>query len=137
MAKGRFKKVVVPATTNNITKAIVNFLDSEGHCAVRVNRTGIWDRKGKFFRKSGTTKAVLDIHCTLKPHGRSLWIDTKTGTDTPSLEQLQFAKEVAEANGLAIFIVDYANFLAWYNSFDEMKVSKEEGARHKAFYHGI
>jgi hypothetical protein len=112
--KGKFRLKTVPATTNNITKAIVNFLNAEGHCAVRIERTGIWDRKGGFFRKSGTLKAVLDIHATLKPSGRSLWIDTKTGKDSPSEDQLQFAAEVKAAGGEAWFVETYDHFLYLY-----------------------
>jgi hypothetical protein len=113
--KGNFKLKTVPKTTNNITKAIVNFLDREGHCAVRIERTGIWDRKRGFFRKSGTLKAVLDIHCTLKPRGATLWVDTKNEGDKASDQQIDFANDTIAAGGFVFFAKDAEDFYKWYH----------------------
>jgi hypothetical protein len=45
----RVKKV--PATTNNITQAIINFLRSRGHWAARINNGAVYDPEAKAFRR--------------------------------------------------------------------------------------
>ena len=116
MAKTKF----VPATTNNITKAIINLLRSEGHSASRVNTQGQYDGKLKTWRKSGSTKGVFDIISCIKGRnglGRFLSIDIKKGNDKLNKDQIVFMKGVRDAGGIALEIESYAQFVEWYELF--------------------
>ena len=117
MRKGHYKTVTVPATTNNITKGIINFLNSEGHVAVRINVGGIYDPVYGKHRPSGGTVGVLDIQCTLAPIGRTLVIDTKKGKDSASPEQEQYAADVTAAGGIAYFAPSVDAFIEFYTNF--------------------
>ncbi len=111
-----YKLKKVPATTNNITKAIINFLNSEGHIAVRINVQGQWDEKLFMWRKSGSTSGVLDIACTLAPIGKHLVIDIKRGNDTLSEDQEDYISKVRLCGGIALEIGSYAEFISVYQT---------------------
>jgi hypothetical protein len=120
------KTVKVPATTNNITIGIVNFLKARGHSASRVNTTGIWDERLQRFRTTGARKGFYDIAATIKtkfvgahgkPIGMSVFIDTKRGRDKLSKEQLEFRNEIMEAGGCCFESKTYYDFEEWYNLF--------------------
>lgn len=117
MAKTRIKKV--PATTNNITKAIIAYLLNEGHSASRVNVQGQYDPNIPGWRPSGSRKGFFDIACCIKDSngvGRFVAIDIKKGNDKLSKDQLKFIKEVENAGGTAIEISTYGEFLEWYSN---------------------
>lgn len=120
-----WRKKVVPATTNNITQAIINHLLSEGHSASRVNVIGIWDPSLNNglggYRPSGTRKGLLDISAVLKPLGRALWIDVKNAAtgDRLSKDQKQFIAEVEACGGL---VFAAASYQAWLDYYNELKL---------------
>lgn len=116
MKKGYYKKILAPATTENITKGIINFLNNEGHFAMRIERTGIWDEAKQQFRKSGTTESVLDIYCCLAPSGRSLWIDVKKGKDRLSTGQKNFIADIKERGGFAGSAKTLVEAQSFYNN---------------------
>lgn len=115
--EGRFVKRRVPVTTNNITKAIINYLLSEGHSASRVNVQGQYDDKLRVWRKSGARKGVLDIIGCIKPDGRFIAIDVKVGDDKLSPEQSEFIMEIRRAGGIAFDVSSYKDFLFYYDHF--------------------
>ena len=107
----------VPATTNNVTRAIINHLRSQGHYAGRINTTGIYDPVvGQFRKIADEEKGKFDIYACLAPSGRSMWIDVKSGTDRPSPEQLRFQEWIRESGGIAEFFKTYKQFTDWYKS---------------------
>lgn len=110
MAKGKWVTKVVPATTNNITTGIINFLESKGHVADRMNRTGIYDAKLNIWRKSPSKWHYLDIYSCLMPRGLSLWVDTKKGRDKLSDEQQDFIRAIIAAGGFAYAVGSLAEF---------------------------
>lgn len=116
--KIRTKKV--PATTNNITMAIVNYLLSKGHSASRVNTQGQYDVSIGRWRPSGARKGFFDISACIKDSagvGLFIAIDIKKGSDKLSKEQLKFMKEVESSGGIAFEIGSYQEFIEWYNDF--------------------
>lgn len=129
MAKGKFVKKVVPKTTNNQTEAIVNFLLSEGHSASRVNTTGVYDKNGGFFRKTGGRVGFSDIIATLKtrfnhpngrPFGVTLAVECKfTDGDEVSDEQKEFLAENSNAGGLSLIAHSVEEFYLMYNVIKE------------------
>ena len=112
-----YRKKRVKATTNNLTKAIINFLESEGHYAGRINNTGIYDPVNQQWRSiPERERGKFDICACLHPEGKTLWIDVKTGTDTPSDYQLIFQERIRFSGGFAIFIKTYNEFETWYKT---------------------
>lgn len=113
----------MPATTNNLTKAIVNYLNSRGHFAFRVNNGAVYDPVRKVFRRRRKgDPAISDVHCTLNPSGLSLWIEVKNAYTRDRIKkgQRDFAKRIKECGGMHLFATTYDRFLAWYddNVFD-------------------
>ena len=118
--KNRIKITRVPATTNNITKAIIGFLLSEGHSASRVNVQGQWDDRLQIWRPSGSRKGFLDVSACIRDSngvGRYCVFDVKKGKDTLSDDQKEFIVEVEGAGGIAIEIESYDYFKTWYTNY--------------------
>lgn len=134
----RTVKKKVPATTNNITKGIINFLLEKGHSASRVNTTGVWDEQKQAFRRTGARKGFYDINATLKTKysakvlfdpemgtyvdrsiGLTLAIDTKRGRDKLGDDQIKFRDEILAAGGLTFESKNYNDFVLYYYDFIE------------------
>lgn len=109
-----YKVKKVPATTNNITQGIINFLESRGHIADRMNRTGVYDPATKTFRKTSSKHNYLDIYACLAPLGLSLWVDTKRGRDKLSAGQEKFIKDILARGGMAYAVSSLAEFETIY-----------------------
>lgn len=119
MAKGRFVKKVVPETTNNITKGIVNQIISDGWSASRINTTGIYDPVIGDFRKSGARKGFSDVAACIR--GMFVVIEVKnksTGDRLKKQDQIEFIAEVKAAGGIAYIAETMAGFNQWY--FNEL-----------------
>lgn len=125
MVKTKTKRV--PATTNNITKGIINFLNLKGHCAFRVNTTGVWDTNNKRFRKiAKDSKGVPDIIACMCPYqGMSgthdlpglfygFEIKNKLTRDSTSFDQERFRARVQCSKGTLITITCMQDFTDWF-----------------------
>lgn len=127
MAPYKSKKVF--ATTNNITKGIINYLLANGHSASRINTQGQWDENLGMWRKSGSRKGFFDIACCIKSPvkniGIFLVIDVKKGNDTLSPDQIDFMNEIRSSGGIAFSIDSIDEF---YERFDNLiKTLKSNG----------
>jgi hypothetical protein len=127
----RIKTKRVPATTENITEGIINFLNAMGHFAFRVNTTGVWDPGKEFFRKS-PNRGTADIICSMayrKPItgvagtmifniGVFLAVEVKNALtfDTLRDDQKIFRDNVRATNGLYLIAYSYDDFLNWYKT---------------------
>lgn len=130
-----WKLKTVPATTNNLTKAIINDLLSRGHSASRINTQGQFEpanaadftpgiramitalRKiglvvGRW-RKSGSRTGYLDISACI--FGRGVVIDIKSGKDRLSKDQKDFITEWVAAGGIAASFGTKAEYDSWYS----------------------
>lgn len=122
----------VSATTNNITTGIVNFLNSKGHFAFRVNTTGIYDPVARIFRKqSEESEGCSDIISCMRVEGTNydreantfrsvglfygLEVKNKLTKDKMRKSQLKFKQRVEAAGGVYVAIESYPWFLNWYN----------------------
>jgi hypothetical protein len=119
----RVKKV--PATTNNLTQAIINFLRSRGHWAGRINNGAVYDPEAKAFRrKRKDDPALADISGVLSPSGVAIWIEVKNAAtgDKPKSRQKDFAQEITSRGGYHYFAKRYEDFIVWYNDniFDNL-----------------
>jgi hypothetical protein len=132
MAKTKRTRIVkVPGTTANITKGIINFLNSKGHFAFRVNNTGVWDEARQAFRRANTEPGIADILCCFhytKPMingplltnfnvGIFMAIEVKNEEtkDRMSPAQINFRENVAAAGGTYLTTPSLGSFIKWYN----------------------
>lgn len=136
----RTKVVKVPATTNNITKAIVNFLLSEGHTASRINTGGTYDEAKQRYIPSGSRNGFSDISAGIRGIynitdfvGIETWpfkycqyvaIEIKKGKDEMRDDQVIFLAEVEHAGGIYLEIKTYQQFLDWYS--DQTWINKSK-----------
>jgi hypothetical protein len=139
MRKGKFVVKAVPVTANNITTAVMNFLESEGHLPARINTEGQfvpidssfwrWDSIKDvvswlhslklvigWFRKTNSTLGVSDTLTCLRPIGKYLAIEIKHGKDRLRPEQSKYLQDVKAAGGLAYVVHSYTEFLEIYNN---------------------
>ncbi len=125
MAKGRFVKKIVPATSTNKQKHIVNFLLSEGHSASRINTTGIYKEEIKQYIRGGGRVGHSDISGVFKSKyyfplsqtqiGIAFYIEGKwTDGDTLSTEQKEFRAEVTAAGAFYLLCESVEAFNIWY-----------------------
>lgn len=121
--KARTRKV--PATTNNITTGIVNFLNSKGHCAFRVNTAGIWDRVAGTYRRMPAASlgcpdviACMSHSRALVPNGLFVGFEIKNEqtNDRKSEDQKLFHKRIEYAGGTVITVPSLSYFMDWYAS---------------------
>jgi hypothetical protein len=129
---GRYKIVRVPATTNNLTEGIINFLNSRGHFAFRVNNGAVYDPERQAFRRpAANAPAIADIHCTLYPSGLSCWIEVKnaaTGDRVRGSKQKDFAAEIKKRGGFHYFAKTYDDFKRWYSTYIQFDAVIEKDA---------
>lgn len=129
----------VPATTNNITTGIINYLRKDGHSASRVNTQGNFEpahppgrnspvAKAMFvligsgysvghWKTSGARVGVADIVCCMHPSGSFLAIEIKNSAtnDKMSKEQQEYSEEIRKSGGDYWIVTSYAQFLELYN----------------------
>jgi hypothetical protein len=101
---------------NSLTKAIIQFLNLNGHCAMRNNTVGIWDVCKKIYRRNQDRSAIGsgDILCCLKG-GKWLEIEIKVGGDKPSMAQLMRSQKIMELGGFHWFITNWETFEQGYD----------------------
>jgi hypothetical protein len=116
------------ATTNGLTKAIIDFVRIRGGQAERISSEGrvIDDRKsytnvigqtvtvGSIRRiKTSGQKGTADISATI--NGRSVKIEVKKGRDYQSQAQQEYQESIVKAGGIYFVAKDFEMFLDWYN----------------------
>jgi len=98
-------------TANKLTSDIIEFLQSRKCQAERVNNISR-QVKGRWV-KSNMTRGTSDIHAIVK--GRAVKIEVKIGTDSQSIWQKAYQKEVEKAGGIYYIAKDFDSFYEWYN----------------------
>jgi hypothetical protein len=115
-----YKTKLVPATTANITTAIINRLNADGHYAKRINNAGVYNVKaGAFRRTRKDQKGISDIiACLYGPShiGRFVAIEIKNTGDRQSPDQIRNQEEVENAGGVYLIIEKLSDFTDWYES---------------------
>lgn len=87
-------------TTNDLTRAIIDYITLQGGYAVRINTQGQYDQATGKWRKGMTRRGTADIHACWK--GKHYSIEIKTGKDRLSPEQIETQKDVHRAGGIYI-----------------------------------
>ena len=89
--------------TNELTKAVIKYLNAAGHFVWRQNNIGVWDAEKKIYRSGITKKGVADI-IGVSRTGKALAIEIKTGKDKLSIEQIEFGEQWQKRGGYYIEI---------------------------------
>ncbi|TAH07210.1 MAG: hypothetical protein EAZ14_11470 [Runella slithyformis] len=93
--------------TNALTKAIVQYVETRGGYAMRVNVSGFY-REGIGYIKSGSTVGVSDLIAVV--NGRLIAIEIKTGKDTQSDQQKAVQSRIEAAKGVYLIAKDFDQF---------------------------
>ncbi|MBC7748654.1 MAG: hypothetical protein H7Z76_08805 [Methylotenera sp.] len=127
------KLVYSDATSNALTKCVIDYIELKGHHAERINSTGrqIDNRKTsidvlgnqrtigsvKWIKSSGKV-GTADISSTIK--GRSVKIEIKceaTGDNKQSKGQIDYQKQIEAAGGIYLIVRNFNQFYEWLNDF--------------------
>jgi Holliday junction resolvase len=113
-------------SANDLTRAILRFLELHGHWATRVNSTGrklkdthIVDVIGRGRTIPGrwipgtTRRGTADIHSVI--NSRHVSIEVKVGRDTMSPEQRKAKEAIEKAGGIYYIARSFQGFHEWYN----------------------
>jgi len=125
----RFVKPYSDKTANELTRAIIDFLNFSSHQAERISVTGRYIDNSKvvsdtlgFKKKIGSGKWIRssmqkgssDISCII--NSKSVKIEIKIGRDKQSEAQKQYQKGVEMAGGKYWLIRNFDEFLNYYNT---------------------
>lgn len=121
------------ATTNGLTKCVIDYIKFKNYHAERINSTGAFKDNRKtstdvlgnmrtigsvHWIKSTTQNGTADISATIK--GRSVKIEIKceaTGDRYQSEAQIHYQKQIQQAGGVYIVIRNFTQFYDWFNDF--------------------
>ena len=119
-------------TTNQLTKAVIDYIGLIGGQAERVNSTGFMKDNRKSVtdilgrtRSIGSTKFIpgtgktgtSDIHSVIK--GKAIKIEIKcaaTGDNKQSNGQIAYQKEIEAAQGIYLIVRTFQGFYNWINT---------------------
>lgn len=135
MRKGRYVVKTVPLTTNNLTKGIINYLDSQGHKASRINTEGQYSEQLEQWIRSGSTPGVSDVICCLKPFGILLVVEVKFGKDDLRPDQKTWLKDIQEAGGIIFVAENLGDFITFYETIIVPAIKRIMSG--EAIFHGI
>lgn len=126
--------------TNDVTKAILNHLNSNGYVVWRSNTLGIFDVKifaqklkalhsvtvsnavamaKVSYRKSHDLKGTPDILGYHRETGRFIGVEIKTGKDKMSIFQIAFQQEVAKTGAVYIVAGDIQDVMDYFKKHVE------------------
>jgi len=113
------KTKLVPATTNNITKGVIAFLNSKGFVAFRVNNTGIFDPINNRFRKRANNELGICDVIACSPSGFFVGIEIKNKYTNDKIrpDQKIFHDRIRAAQGKIEVVKTYEDFLKWYDLY--------------------
>ena len=107
-------KLKVTSDSNGLTKAIVSWLNLNGHFATRVSSSGRFLPSCGKFIPSTTKRGTADIHCVL--NGRHVSIEVKVGKDRMSDDQIEMKEKIERAGGIYFIATDFEMFMGWYKA---------------------
>ena len=122
--KDRIEQIPAPkfktTTANGLTKAVIAFLEYNGHQAERINTTGVWVRErahvnGGYYRPTTGTRGSADVSATI--NGKSVKLEIKAGSDRQSKVQRLYQEKIERAGGVYLIVRDFDEFVEWYDTF--------------------
>lgn len=127
------KATYTDATTNELTKCVIDYITFNGFHSERINSTGALKDNRKTstdvlgnqrtigsvqWIKSTTQNGTADISATIK--GQSVKIEIKceaTGDRYQSEAQIKYQKQIEAAGGIYLIVRDFTQFYNWFNDF--------------------
>ncbi|HHT9079569.1 TPA: hypothetical protein ACT5CJ_002357 [Flavobacterium psychrophilum] len=119
------------ATTNALTKCVIDYITFRGFHAERINSTGaIKDKRTSSkdvlgnirtvgsveWIKSTTQNGTADISATIQ--GRSVKIEIKckaTGDNCQSEAQKEYQRQIEKSGGVYLIVTTFEDFYSWFN----------------------
>lgn len=99
-------------TAEQITRAILGYLDAHGFSAWAQPNRGEYDPKtGRWRPHPNARRGVPDILGFRRADGKFLGVEVKAGADRIRPEQTEFLNELKAAGGLAFIAYDFAGFV--------------------------
>ena len=99
--------------TNDLTKAIIDYIDLSGGWATRVSTEGRYLPSKGFRIPSSVKTGTADIHACWK--GLHLSIEVKVGKDTQREAQKEIEQDIIKAGGQYFIAKDFDTFFKWIN----------------------
>lgn len=100
---------------NDLTRAIVDFLNFSGYTATRLQSTGTYRADLQKFVPSQQRRGLPDIAAVV--NGRAVYVEVKVGKDRLSNDQKEAIADLQRA-GAAVYIAsDFQGFFDWFNGF--------------------
>ena len=96
-------------SANDLTRAIVAWLELHGHFAGRVNVTGTYNHKLQKYIYSGSCKGMSDVTSVI--NGRHVSVEIKYGKDRMRPDQLKVKQEIEKAGGIYLVVKSFDDFL--------------------------
>ena len=97
--------------TNEITKAIVTYLNMNDYFVWRQNNMGVYNEKrGRYMKNPNNKRGVADV-IGLKWDGTFFAVEVKYGKDKQSPEQIEFQAQVEKRNGIYYIAKSFDDFL--------------------------
>ncbi len=121
------------ASTNGLTKCVIDYVNFSGFQAERINSTGAIKDGRKTstdvlgntrtigsvqWIKSTTQTGTADISATIK--GKSIKIEIKceaTGDRYQSTGQIEYQRQIERAGGVYLIVRNFSQFYEWFNDF--------------------
>ena len=107
------KRTRQTSTTNQLTKAVENYITLCGGYAMRINVAGFY-RPDVGYIKSGSTVGVPDVIAVIG--GRYVGIEVKTGDDVQSQAQKKAQERTEQAKGVYLIARDFDSFKSDFDS---------------------
>lgn len=103
------------ASTNGLTRAVMQWLQLNGHYCSRIQSQGQYNPTLKRWTKSTVRRGIGDVTTIIK--GRSVMIEIKAGKDRLSGHQLKTQKQVEASGGVYLVVRSFDQFIQWYKHF--------------------
>lgn len=101
----------IPSDTNDLTGAIVDYLNLTGYKVWRQNNVAVYDKEIGDYRAFVGLLGLPDIIGWKKKTGVWIAVEVKAGEDVLSPEQIQFLYELEKAGGIAMVAKTFNQFL--------------------------
>jgi len=108
------KSRVKDSTANQLTQAILKWLQLNGHYCSRIQSQGQYQPGKGIWTRSTVKRGIGDVMAIVS--GKTIMIEVKVGQDKQSKWQTETQKEVEQSGGLYFIAKEFDSFLEWYKT---------------------
>jgi hypothetical protein len=106
-------------TANELTSAVVRFLQLKSHWATRINTMGKYLTHERKWIPGTTQRGTADIHTVI--NGRHVSLELKIGRDKMSPDQVETKRQIEASGGVYMVIKTFQEFYDWYMNYTNNK----------------